>query len=179
MTPEKHIKTGRILAGLSFLLGTAIFLGYYFTSSDSLLFVGYGFILLAGFVNLSLLFAILMQAAKDETNKKELHKTAGLMSLNIPVMLVYCWIAASLLGAVRITLTNSTEGVLTDIKITGCEEKQIDKMEIGASQEIWINIKGDCSIEMDYSLNGERKKETVVGYTTQNMGEKVTYQIGG
>lgn len=179
MTAEKHIKTGLILAGLSFLLGTAIFLWFYFTASNSLLFVGYGFILLAGFANLSLLISILMQAAKDETNKKELHKTAGLMLLNIPIMLVYCWIAAGLLNTMRITFTNSTQAILTDIKISGCETQQIDKLEIGEAKEVWIKIKGDCTIYLDYLSNGTRRMERAVEYATPSMGGKMNYNIGG
>jgi hypothetical protein len=89
MTTDKHIKIRRTSALVSFVLGTAIFVFYYLTSSSELLFVAYGFILITGLVNIGLIISILIKANKDNNNRKKFLKTCGLMLLNLPVLLFY------------------------------------------------------------------------------------------
>ena len=179
MSEEKHIRLGKITALISFVLGTTIFGLYFLTSSFKLLIIGYGFIALTGLLNLGILISILVKARKDKENRRKLLMTGGLMLLNIPVMLFYCWVAMILVDTMRITFRNSTPTTLTDIKITGCESKHIDKLESGESKTIWIEITGDCSINMEYLSNGQRKEENVAGYVTSSMGQKMNHNIGG
>jgi hypothetical protein len=179
MTTERHIKLGRQTALISFLLGTGIFGLYFLTSAIGLLFFGYGFIVLTGLINLGVLIAILLRASKDVEKRKGLLMTSALMLINIPIMLVYCWVVIILLGTMRITFTNDTGAELTDIKIVGCGGGHIDKLEIGESKTAWVTITGDCSIYVDYLSNGQRKEETVVGYVTSTMGQKVNHKIDG
>lgn len=179
MTTQQHIKLGRQTALISFLLGTVIFGLYFQTSSFKLLFVGYGFIALTGLINIGILTSILLRAYKDKDNRKKLLITCGLMLLNIPVMFIYSWIAIVLLNTMRITVTNSTDTTLTNINIVGCGGGHIDKLEIGESETVWVDITGDCAISIDYFSNGQRKEESVAGYVTNNNGQKMKYNIGG
>ena len=179
MTAKRHIKFGQLTALISFLLGTVVFGLYYLTSDATLLFVGYGFIVLTGVINIGVLIAILIKAGKDKENRKNLLKTCGIMLLNIPVMIVYCWIAIILLGTMRITFTNETGTELTDINIIGCGGGHIDKLEIGESKTVWVSITGDCSINIDYLSDGQRKEEIVAGYVTSSMGQKMNHKIDG
>jgi hypothetical protein len=176
MTTERHIKLGRQTALISFLLGTAIFGLYFFTSSDELLLLGYGFIALTGLINIGVLISILAKANKD--NKTKIFTTCGLMLLNIPVMLLYCWVAIILLDTMRITFTNTTKTTLTNINIVGCGGGHIDELESGESETIWVGITGDCSINIDYLSHGQRKEESVAGYITNSMGQKMKHNIG-
>ena len=100
------------------------------------------------------------------------------MLINIPIMVLYCWVSLILLDTMRITFTNPTQSTLTDINIIGCETEHIDELGPGQSKLVWVTIKGDCSIDMDYLFNGQRKEEMVVGYATGLMGQKVTHIIG-
>lgn len=179
MTTQQHIKLGRLTALISFLLGTGIFGLYFLTSSSDLLFLGYGFIVLTGLINLGVLISILIKASKDKDNRTKLLTTCGLMLLNIPVMLIYCWVAIILLNTMRITFTNSTQTTLTNINIVGCGGGHIDKLENGESKTIWVSITGDCSIYLDYLSNGQKKGETVAGYVTSSMGQKINHKIDG
>jgi heme/copper-type cytochrome/quinol oxidase subunit 2 len=179
MTTNRHIKLGRTTALISFLAGTIIFGLYYLTSAFELLFVGYGFIALIGLINIGVLIAILIKARKDNENRSRLLKTCGLMILNIPVMIAYCWVAIILLGTMRITFTNGTETELTDINIIGCGGGHIDKLKVGESETVWVSITGDCSIFIDYVSDGQTKKETVAGYVTSSMGQKLNHKIDG
>ncbi|SHF79141.1 hypothetical protein SAMN05444396_101411 [Flavobacterium segetis] len=79
----------------------------------------------------------------------------------------------------RITFTNSTQTTLTDINIVGCGGGHIDKLKVGESKTVWVDITGDCSIDINYLSNGQRKEETVAGYVTSSMGEKVNHKIDG
>jgi hypothetical protein len=179
MTTERHIKLGRQTALISFLLGTGIFGLYFLTSSFKLLFVGYGFIALTGIINIGILISLLVKANHDKDNKSKVLKTCGLMLLNIPVMLFYCSLVIILLDTMRITFTNSTQSILTDINIIGCEAEHIDNLEVGQTKTVWVGITGDCTINIDYLSNGQRKKETVAGYVTTSNGQKMKHNIGG
>jgi hypothetical protein len=179
MTTERHIKLGRLTALISFLLGTIIFGLYFLTSSTNFLFLGYGFIVLTGLINMGILIFILVKARRDKDNGKKLLTTCGLMLLNIPVMFFYCWVAIVLLNTMRITFTNYTLSTLTNINIVGCAGGHIDKLKVGQSKIVWIDITGDCLINIDYLLNGQRKEEMVVSYATGLMGQKIKHNIGG
>jgi hypothetical protein len=179
MTTARYINLGRLTALISFLLGTGIFVLYFLTSSFKLLFLGYGFIALTGLINIWILISILKKATRDIGNKSKLNWTAGLMLVNIPVMLIYCWFAIKLLDNMRITFTNATQGILTDIHIGGCEAEYIDKLEVGESKTVWVAIKGDCQISIVYLANGQPRSEEVAGYVTNGEGQKMKYNIGG
>jgi amino acid transporter len=179
MTAKRHIRIGRFTALTSFLFGTVIFGLYYLTSDSMLLFVGYGFIVLTGLINIGVLIAIINIAAKDREHRKKLLKTCGLMTLNIPIMIGYCWVSIILLGTMRIIFTNETGVKLTDINIIGCGGGYIDKLEVGESETVWVPITGDCSISVNYLLDGQLKEETVAGYVTSSMGQKVKHEIDG
>jgi hypothetical protein len=179
MKSEKHIKLGQQTAITSFMLGTGIFGLYFATSFDGLLFVGYIFILLTGLINIGIIISILLKANKDKENRRELLKTCVVMLLNIPVMNFYCWVTIILTNTMRITLTNLTKTTLTNIKIFGCETKHIDKLEVGQRKTVWVGITGDCSVNIDYLTNEQRKIESVASYVTNNMGQKMEYNIGG
>lgn len=179
MTTDNYIKLGRTTALISFLAGTIIFGLYYLTSAFELLIIGYGFIALTGLINIGVLIGISIKARKDNENRNRLLRTCGLMTLNIPIMIVYCWVAIILLGTMRITFTNETGIELTDVNIIGCAGGHIDKLEVGESETVWVSIIGDCSIVIDYLSNGQRKGEMVAGYVTSNMGQKLNHKIDG
>lgn len=78
----------------------------------------------------------------------------------------------------RITFVNETSSRLTDIKIFGCEEKRIDKLEPGEKKLVWVGITGDCSVNIEFNKDGKKESENVSGYTTNNMGQRMTHKIG-
>lgn len=179
MTTKQHIRLGRQTALISFVLGTGILGLYFLTSSDEIILIGFDFIALTGLINIGVLISILVKISKDQVNRKKLLTTCGLMLLNIPVMLFYCWVAIILLNTMRITFTNSTQTTLTNINIVGCGGGQIDKLDVGESETVWVDITGDCSININYSTNGQQKEESISGYITLLMGRKMKHNIGG
>jgi hypothetical protein len=178
MTSKKYNTLGRITALVSFLLGMLIFGMYFFTSKGEFLFLGYGFVVLTGMIHLIILIAILIKVPSDKGNKKGLLKTAGLMLLNVPIMFACMWMVMILMGTMRITFINQTDHKLTDLKITGCETKHIAELEPQESKTVWVGITGDCSINLGFKENGEKKNEMVAGYVTHGMGHKMNHNIG-
>lgn len=179
MKSKKYITLGKVTALISFLIGATIFVIYFLTSDSNLLFIGYGFIVLAGIVNMIILIAILAKSKSETTNRKKLFKTCGLMLINIPIMFLFIWLSMILIGNMRITFTNGTNNKLTDIKIVGCETEHIAELEPNESKTVWVGITGDCSIALEYLENGKLKKETVAGYVTNGMGQKMKHKIDG
>ena len=179
MKPRKQIALAKNTALYSFIIGTAILGSYYLTSNGQLLFVGYGFVIIAGMVNIIILVSMLTKVNRDPENRNKLLKTSGLMLLNIPILFIYVWFAMMLTGNMRITFTNSTDRKLTEIHIIGCETEHIAELDPNESKTVWVGITGDCSIHLDYKENGEKKNETVAGYVTGGMGQKMNHNIGG
>ncbi|WP_026706541.1 hypothetical protein [Flavobacterium soli] len=178
MTLERLNKIGQQTALLSFLFGTTIFAAYFYTSMSELLFIGYTFIIIAGLVNIRIIISILLKTNEDKVQRKKSMKTCGIMLLNIPALLLYCWIAIILINTMRITFTNTTRMNLTNINILGCEKIHIDKLKVGESKTVWVEITGDCSINIDYLANGIQKEESVESYVTNGMGQKINHKIG-
>lgn len=179
MTTQSLIKTSKITALLSFICGTIIFATYYLTSNSIFLFIGYGYILIVGIINLILLILLVSRSFSDPESKRKIFTTIGIQILNLPILFLYCWISIILLGTMRINFINATNSELTHIKIIGCEPKQIDKLMPQERKIIWIGITGDCTIQVEYKMNGQIIKETVAGYVTSGMGQKMIYKIGG
>tara|TARA_B110000211_G_C13892850_1_gene470363 strand:+ start:242 stop:799 length:558 start_codon:yes stop_codon:yes gene_type:complete len=179
MEVEKEISFGNYTAIISFIVGTLIFGLYYLTSEMNILFVGAFYIIIAVIVNFLVLISIVIRAIKESKNRTKLLKTSGLLLLNIPVLIFYVWISLILLDTMRITFTNATENKLTNINIVGCEAENISELEPNESKTVWVGITGDCSIDINYIMNGHQKSEIVAGYVTGNMGQKMNHKIGG
>lgn len=170
---------GKLTTLVSAILGSVIFLLYYFTSSYLFIFLGYAFIVVAGLLNLSLLLVMLWMYANDKTNGHELPKTVGLMLLNIPLMLFYCYLSLILLSTMRITFVNKTGTLINHIQIVGCDDKTIPQMVPEESKTLWVKVKGDCYIDIEYEINGQKQEERVASYVTNNMGQKLQHNIDG
>lgn len=178
MKTKQLTKTGQTIAILSLLIGTAIFVMYYLTSADLLLLIEHIFMVASAIINGLFLVLILLRYSKDKDNKFSLFLTAGIILLNVPVLLFYSWVTSLLIDIMRIRFVNATQETLTEIKITGCQNKKIQQLEAAKGQSVWIILHDDCEIEIEYIINGKAKKETVLKYATTSMGHKMKYKIG-
>ena len=56
---------------------------------------------------------------------------------------------------------------------------KIQEIENGDSETVWVDIKNDCYILMEYSIKkGQRKAEIVQEYVTNGNGQILYHQIG-
>ena len=176
MTKENSVRNGIISAVGSFLIGSIIFVIFYFTSDSIMLLFGYGFILFAGVININLFSTLVLKAIKEKDRKALI--VSVLILLNIPIMLFYCWSASFLLSTNIIEFTNCTRHDIKDIFVYGCDKKYIKQLRLGESETVWIKVKNDCSILISYNENGFNKTETVEGYITPMMGKRSKFCIG-
>lgn len=177
MTSKQLIKAARILTLVSFFGGTAIFIWFWFTMNPNALFLGYFYIALTVIGNLGLLVVMLVRSLHDDQSRFKLLSSGALMFLNIPIMFIYIGLADMVLNRLRVTLVNTTSRELKEIRLHGCEELEVTNLTPGESRNIWIYIPHDCRVEMEYQINGKKKNEEIIGYTTPNMGAILTYEI--
>jgi len=172
-----QIKIGKLTAIISFLIGTTIFLLYYFTENDHLFLIGYFYIIFVGIINLGVLMWLDTKSTNDLNLKKKLSQAKKLILLNIPIVATYFIGIITLLSYMKITFVNTTNLEISNIRIIGCEEKEISKMLPNERITKWILINGDCSIGIKYNENGIEKEEIVVHYVSGLMGQRYKYRI--
>ncbi|MFV0564660.1 MAG: hypothetical protein ACK5NB_02395 [Flavobacteriaceae bacterium] len=83
---------GRTIALLSFVIGTCLFSFHlYFGEAFIPMVTGFIFVLIAVVLNIIVLTITLIYALVNKQKRLELTKTCGIMLLNIPVAVLYCY----------------------------------------------------------------------------------------
>jgi len=178
MTKQKLNRIGYISAAVTFAIATFIMFAHYQGFQGDYERYGLLFIPIAFIINLSVLIYILVASNKKSINYSVWPIYA--MLLNIPVAFFYLWLAIYLMGYYRVTVINDTSSTITDIQLSGCDNKSIQKLEPGEEQTVWIEIDNDCSLGISY-LDKEKTKnlDNVVGYLCPGMGHPEDYHISG
>ena len=175
---QRYLRLGNLTTLITFATATIICGLYFFSGNLDYGFYGYFFFLFAFPVNLIILIILLVYAPKTREPKR-VRKSAARMLLNVPVAILYFGIGIYFTTVMRITIENTTGQEIKNIKIFGCENKELKGLKNGESETVWIDINGDCSISMSYvDANGDTQNEIVVGYVTSGMGQKFTYHVG-
>jgi hypothetical protein len=167
----------RLIVGF-LVVGTLILIVYYFTLAPKIAAFAYLYTAVAVFANWVYTAFLLYNLLRGKISGINTLKTVGLMALAIPVALLYAQIMIVLMSHARITFKNTTGGDISLIKVAGCDQKEIQELENGESKTIWIKIPVDCSVEIEYDVNGIPKKETVAGKLYVSGGVIATYEIG-
>jgi hypothetical protein len=174
---EETTFSTRLSLGL-FTIGTLLLVVFAASLSTRVAMVGYLYAGLALLVSTTYLIVILIRVIRGKLGTITGLKAIGILMANMPVAIFYFYLVVSLLNTARITFENATGYDLTAIRIMGCDDRQINSIQNGESKTIWLNIPGDCSLEIEYQHDGELKKETVAGYLTNFNGVIATYRIG-
>ena len=178
MRPQKLIKIGIRAAVLTILLSSLIYFSYYYTSYNFIVFLEYAFIFLAGATCFIILLRILNHVKKHKRFRTPLLFTSGFLIISGIIALVFFRRITHLLDTMRIKFVNESRYALTDIKITGCQKKQINDIAPQGKETVWITISRDCSINVSYNENGVVKNEVISSYVTTSMGQQITYRMG-
>ncbi|MDO6598270.1 hypothetical protein Q4512_15205 [Oceanihabitans sp. 2_MG-2023] len=84
------ILTSKITAATSFIIGTVLLAVYlYFDNLKNLEQIGFGFILIAFWINLILLVILIISAFVKPKFRIEILKTCAILLLNIPIAIGY------------------------------------------------------------------------------------------
>ena len=178
MTTDKLIKSSKQVVFISLIIGTMIFSMFLVSSGVGIGLFGLLFIAIAGFVNLIYLTMLIIRIFKESEPRGIIFKSIGFILLNIPFLIAYSWIALIWIDTLRITFINDTSACLTNIKVIGCDDRTIERIEKGQSKTVWLKITGDCGTSINYKLNGVEKSEEVTGYVTNGNGYSMTFKIG-
>ena len=154
---------------ITFLIALLICLAYVFTGDMDYGFIGLYYFFGGGIINLIIMIFLAVIGGKGSVY----------LLLNIPTAIVFFAIGIYFTSIMRVTFINHTGENIRNIQITGCENEQLDLLDNGESETVWIDIEHDCQIEMTYTTEkGKRKSEVVIGYVTNGMGEKYVHHVG-
>ena len=159
------------------MLSSLIYFTYYFTSYNLIVYLEYAFIFLAGAACFIILLRILNHVKKHKRYRVPLLITSGFIVISGLIAIIYFRHLTILLDTMRINLVNESRYTLTDIKISGCQKKQVEDIAPKGSQTVWIKITRDCAINLSYNENGVVKNEVVSSFVTTSMGQKLNFGI--
>lgn len=179
MRPQKLISLGIRAALLIVLISSIIYFSYYFTSYNFIVYLEYFFIFIAGAFSFIIILRMINHVVKHKRNRKGLIITSGVLFISVLIALVYFRYLTVLLDTMRIKFVNESSYALTNIKISGCQKKQIDNIAPKGNETVWIKVKRSCSINVSYNENGTTKNEVVSAYVTTSMGQQLTFKLGG
>jgi len=90
------INISRILAVSSFLFGTLLLSGYYFTESFPILLIGFVFVVITFIVNLIFLISLLGKFFISKIKRKKVFVSIVIILLNIPISVGYYYFAMTI-----------------------------------------------------------------------------------
>jgi hypothetical protein len=163
---------------VTFLVPVVLALAFIGSGNSKFLFMGFYFFLFAALVNLVVLFYLAILASR-RSYPTYLLKGIALLLLNVLTVIAFVAMGVYFTNIVRVTFINKTGHTVKDIVVSGCERIKIHEIENGDSETVWVDIKNDCYILMEYSTkNGQRKAEIVQEYVTNGNGQILHHQIG-
>lgn len=179
MQSKNESKLGNKLALSLFVSGfiTLIFLYISPTWSGDIVDFLYGLTVALIVINVVYFGRLVFKIIKSKGDRKKLYRTCMVMLINVPFLASFAFVGVIIKSHLRITFTNSTEKVLTDVRLIGCEDYTIPKLNIGQSKTIWVEVQNDCAVSVVYEIEGQVAQEIVVGYATPGFGEKVKYTL--
>ena len=99
--PEAGItEISRIIALVSFVIGTLILTLFYWTENLTLTMVGLFYLVLAFIINSVFLVGLVIKLINKESDKKQVLISIGLMLINIPIVILYYNIAMEIIAII-------------------------------------------------------------------------------
>ena len=178
MRPHKLIALGIRAALLIILISSILYFSYYYTSYSFIVYLEYIFVFIAAALSFIIILRILNHVKKHKRGRRNLIATTILLLASVIIAILYFRALSGLLDTMRIKFVNESSYVLTNIKISGCQKKQINSLNAKSYTIVWIKVTRDCSIKLSYNKNGESKTEIISAYVTTSMGQQLTYKIG-
>ena len=179
METDALIKKSLKVSFTSFLLGTGLLVLFFFTNDYLFALVSLPIIVTLGAANLIILGRLGLKGLKERENRKRIFLIGGIISLNIPVAIVYAYFVVALFDIVVVRFENDTTKTLTNISVSGCDERTIGELRPGQTKIEWIRITQKCienRIVIEYEINGKLTREIVYGYVID--GQRINHKIG-
>ncbi|WP_196889756.1 hypothetical protein [Aureivirga sp. CE67] len=162
----------------SFIIGTIFMVLFFTTCSIKIALAAYYYTLIAGVVNFALFILLLLASLSNNKLKKKYFKGSIALFSNIPVVLIYIYFINILSDTIRVEFVNVSDQVVENLKISGCENMLISKIDQKESDTRWIMVKKTCHIKIDYELDGIQYSENILENVSPRMGRKLSYAVG-
>jgi len=164
----------------SLVLGTAL-LGLFFVSNNLLVaFICAPVVLLVGVYNLKLLVQLLWRAQLEQAHRKALWRAGMLLSLNMPVALLYAKLVLVLSNVLLVRLVNDTSQPLRHLVVLGCgRPRPLADLPPGQATIVWLPIARDCverTVSAQYTIGAVTRQTMIEGYVVE--GKRLNVQLG-
>ncbi len=160
---------GCALGGLTLLINTCIITGLYLIGNDVFTSYGLAFNLFA--VPINFIVFIVLIVLRSNNNTQTVNWGSLAILINLPIGIIYLTIAMNLLNHYRVTLTNDTDTPIENCSFLGCDQHFIGTLEPNETENVWISITSDCSLDFYYkNAEGYFKQFEIEGYLTPGMG---------
>lgn len=175
------IKKCRQDGWFSFLLGTALFGLFFFSDNFLVAFASVPVVAILGLHNLLLLGRLLWRARQEPENRRALWQTGALLSLNIPVALLYAGSVLVLENTLLVRLVNDTPQPLRHVVVLGCgQPRPLADLLPGEATIVWLPITRDCAeraVSVQYAVGAATQQTIIDGYVVE--GQRLNVSLGG
>lgn len=98
MNEKTIINTGRLFFWTSFILGNICLFGYIISKNDQFVAGGYLLLIFGTIINLLAIFILVIYGIINKPQLKNCMKASMIISINIPIAIIYFYIGISLLN---------------------------------------------------------------------------------
>ena len=160
---------------LSFLVGTTLYLIFYYTEKDVIIDIGLWFFLIAFWSNL--VVGVLLIVVAIVKKRKATGIALIALFMNIPVGAIYFGSILSLMSDYRVVLENNSDQEIRNIKLFSqrTEYAKIDSLASGARKKIIFGAKEDGRLDIKFVKGGVEYEDFIFGYITGGGNEKCRY----
>lgn len=173
-------KYTRVVALLSFFIGSAYIINFYFTGDEATFYSGAIFVFFAVIINLINVFILIYLIVKR--NKKSNKISLFITLANLPIVTISIFLFPYLgMNGTRVDLINVSGSKISNVYITGPEQKSIGTLEIEEKISLgWMSL-SNSSIDIHYIIQGDTIIENVYRFEVEegyNMITRMTHEIG-
>lgn len=179
METDELIKRSLKVSIASFLFGTGFLVLFFFTNLYFFALTSIPVIFILGVANFILLVRLVLNGLKDKENRTRSFLTGAVISLNIPIVFLYIYFVFILFDTIVVRIKNDTDKILTNITLTGCDQRTLQDLRPGQTEIEWIPITKSCvenSLIVSYEIDGVVQREVVDGYVVE--GRRINHKIG-
>ena len=176
------IKKCRQDGWFSFLLGTTLLVLFFFSNNLLVAFASAPVVAILGLYNLMLLGQLLWRAQREPKNRRALWRTGALLSLNLPVALLYAVVVHLLNNALLVRLVNDAPQPLRHVVVLGCgQPRPLADLPPGQATIVWLPITRDCverAVSVQYAVGAATQQAIIDGYVVEGQRLNVKLSSG-
>jgi hypothetical protein len=164
----------------SLLLGTALLALFFFANDLMVAFISVPVILVIGLYNLKLLLQLVWRGFGEVGSRMKFWITGLIMSLNIPVTLLYTKAVFKLNDTLLVRLVNDTSQPMHHLVVLGCgAQRPLADLQPGQATVLWLPIGHNCferAVLVQYTAGQATQQALIDGYVVE--GRRINVKLG-